>query len=119
MFSTSTKLPSLIASCFSALTLKASTTRSGALVRHAPLLNRREAVGKVRHCHGDLHLRNIYLSGRTPQLFDCIFVAIPEAEVFHLHLNAMSSIMLRLRAEMNVEVDQGVAWHEASPGSAA
>jgi aminoglycoside phosphotransferase family enzyme/predicted kinase len=43
-----------------------------ALARYAPLLNRREAAGKVRRCHGDLHLRNIYLSGQTPELFDCI-----------------------------------------------
>jgi aminoglycoside phosphotransferase family enzyme/predicted kinase len=43
-----------------------------ALARHAPLLDRREAAGKVRRCHGDLHLRNICLLGGEPRLFDCI-----------------------------------------------
>ncbi len=38
----------------------------------AELLDRRRAAGKVRHCHGDLHLRNIcHLDGK-PTLFDCL-----------------------------------------------
>ena len=28
--------------------------------------------GKVRRCHGDLHLRNICLLDGEPRLFDCI-----------------------------------------------
>lgn len=43
-----------------------------ALSRHAALLDRREAAGKVRRCHGDLHLRNIFLMDGEPTLFDCI-----------------------------------------------
>lgn len=43
-----------------------------ALRRHAALLDRREAAGKVRRCHGDLHLRNICLLDGEPCLFDCI-----------------------------------------------
>jgi aminoglycoside phosphotransferase family enzyme/predicted kinase len=43
-----------------------------ALARHAVLLDRREAAGKVRRCHGDLHLRNIVLIDGAPRLFDCI-----------------------------------------------
>ncbi len=42
------------------------------LARHAGLLDRREAAGKVRRCHGDLHLRNICLLDGEPRLFDCI-----------------------------------------------
>jgi len=38
----------------------------------APLLERRRAAGKVRECHGDLHLRNICLIDGAPTLFDCI-----------------------------------------------
>ena len=38
----------------------------------ATLLDKREAVGKVRRCHGDLHLRNIFLRDGHPCLFDCI-----------------------------------------------
>ncbi|MBV8506669.1 MAG: AAA family ATPase, partial [Alphaproteobacteria bacterium] len=36
------------------------------------LLDRRRATGKVRHCHGDLHLRNICLLDGEPTLFDCL-----------------------------------------------
>jgi aminoglycoside phosphotransferase family enzyme/predicted kinase len=43
-----------------------------ALKLHAGLLDRRERSGKVRRCHGDLHLRNICLFGGMPRLFDCI-----------------------------------------------
>jgi aminoglycoside phosphotransferase family enzyme/predicted kinase len=42
------------------------------LDRHSRLLDQREAAGKVRRCHGDLHLRNIVLIGGDPKLFDCI-----------------------------------------------
>lgn len=43
-----------------------------ALSRHAAVLDRRESAGKVRRCHGDLHLRNICLLDDEPCLFDCI-----------------------------------------------
>ena len=42
------------------------------LERHAALLDRRADGGKVRRCHGDLHLRNICLWRGRPTLFDCI-----------------------------------------------
>src|SRR5690606_16532161 len=38
----------------------------------APLLDARRADGKVRHCHGDLHLRNVCMVDGVPTLFDCI-----------------------------------------------
>jgi len=38
----------------------------------AALLDRRRTAGKVRHCHGDLHLRNICLYDGKPTLFDCL-----------------------------------------------
>ena len=43
-----------------------------AFERLAPLLDRRRASGKVRRCHGDLHLRNICLVDGKPTLFDPI-----------------------------------------------
>ncbi|MGX8012423.1 bifunctional aminoglycoside phosphotransferase/ATP-binding protein [Mesorhizobium sp. ORM8.1] len=43
-----------------------------ALARHAGLLDRREATGRVRRCHGDLHLRNVCVFDGEPRLFDCI-----------------------------------------------
>ena len=49
----------------------------GALFQHwlgrsGALLDKRMAAGFVRHCHGDLHLRNICLIEGAPTLFDCI-----------------------------------------------
>jgi aminoglycoside phosphotransferase family enzyme/predicted kinase len=38
----------------------------------AALLERRREAGRVRRCHGDLHLRNICLLDGEPTLFDCI-----------------------------------------------
>ncbi len=43
-----------------------------ALASAAPLLDRRQRLGKVRHCHGDLHLRNICMFEGHPAPFDCL-----------------------------------------------
>jgi aminoglycoside phosphotransferase family enzyme/cytidylate kinase len=43
-----------------------------ALDTHAPLMNARKAAGWVRHCHGDLHLGNIFVNDGEPTPFDCI-----------------------------------------------
>jgi hypothetical protein len=40
--------------------------------RHAALLDARAAGGKVRLCHGDMHLRNVVLLDGKPTLFDAI-----------------------------------------------
>lgn len=45
---------------------------AGALDRMAALLEERRRGGQVRHCHGDLHLRNIVLLDGVPTLFDGI-----------------------------------------------
>src|SRR5262249_27087914 len=42
------------------------------LANVAGLLELRRAAGKVRRCHGDLHLRNVCLLEGRPVLFDCI-----------------------------------------------
>jgi aminoglycoside phosphotransferase family enzyme/predicted kinase len=42
----------------------------GELERRGALLDERRASGFVRHCHGDLHLRNIVLLDGRPTLFD-------------------------------------------------
>ena len=42
------------------------------LARLAPLLEARARGGYVRHCHGDLHLRNIVEIDGAPVLFDAI-----------------------------------------------
>ncbi|MGH7092254.1 MAG: phosphotransferase, partial [Stellaceae bacterium] len=40
--------------------------------RIGAVLDRRRAAGKVRRCHGDLHLRNICVLDARPVLFDCL-----------------------------------------------
>jgi aminoglycoside phosphotransferase family enzyme/predicted kinase len=42
------------------------------LASHRRLLDQRRADGCVRHCHGDLHLRNIVLLDPGPTLFDAV-----------------------------------------------
>ncbi len=39
---------------------------------HGLLLQTRRLTGFVRHCHGDMHLRNIFMEDGEPVLFDCI-----------------------------------------------
>lgn len=46
--------------------------QSAELARVAPLIEARREAGFVRHCHGDLHLRNIVLLDDRPVLFDGI-----------------------------------------------
>jgi hypothetical protein len=42
------------------------------LARRRDLLEERRRSGRVRHCHGDLHLGNIVLLEGCPVLFDCL-----------------------------------------------
>lgn len=42
------------------------------LSRLSDLINRRRDTGYIRHCHGDLHLRNIVLLEGRPVPFDCV-----------------------------------------------
>ena len=44
----------------------------GAIAANAALIEARRAAGKVRRCHGDLHLGNICLLDGEPTLFDCL-----------------------------------------------
>jgi aminoglycoside phosphotransferase family enzyme/predicted kinase len=44
----------------------------GAIAANAALIEARRAAGKVRRCHGDLHLANICLFDGEPTLFDCL-----------------------------------------------
>jgi aminoglycoside phosphotransferase family enzyme/predicted kinase len=44
----------------------------GELAQHGNLIDERRVAGKVRRCHGDLHLRNICLVDGRPVLFDCV-----------------------------------------------
>ncbi|PWV59070.1 hypothetical protein C7443_11268 [Plasticicumulans acidivorans] len=42
------------------------------LERIQPALRRRKAEGRIRECHGDLHLGNMILAGDEVTIFDCI-----------------------------------------------
>lgn len=50
--------------------LRAWTERQFILL--APLMNARKRAGRVRECHGDLHLANMVLMDGHVRLFDCI-----------------------------------------------
>ncbi|WP_440186536.1 AAA family ATPase [Bordetella sp.] len=43
-----------------------------ACLAHSQLLDERASRGKVRRCHGDLHLANICVMAGRPVLFDCL-----------------------------------------------
>jgi predicted kinase len=51
------------------------------LARVGAVLDTRRAEGKVRRCHGDLHLRNICLYDGKPLIFDCIEFSEPIASI--------------------------------------
>ncbi|HYH19730.1 MAG TPA: AAA family ATPase [Azospirillum sp.] len=55
-----------------AVVARLAALSGAALERHGGLLETRRAGGFVRHCHGDLHLRNIVLLDGRPTLFDGI-----------------------------------------------
>ncbi len=63
----------------------------------AILLDRRRAEGKVRHCHGDLHLRNICLLDGKPTLFDGIEFSDDIADIDVLYDLAFLLMDLRHR----------------------
>lgn len=58
---------------FDATKVAALDARSRAVyAQHGGLLAARARDGFVRHCHGDLHLRNICMIDGAPVLFDCL-----------------------------------------------
>jgi aminoglycoside phosphotransferase family enzyme/predicted kinase len=71
------RLAAAIAGNFAACPADARAARLRALfderlARHAVLLADRAAAGRVRDCHGDLHLANLCLWQGEPLPFDCI-----------------------------------------------
>lgn len=73
-----------------------------AFERVAPLLDRRAAEGQAKHCHGDLHLRNICLIDGEPTLFDGIefnplFACI---DVLYDLAYFLSDLIIRDRADL-------------------
>ncbi len=76
-----------------------------AFERVRPLLEARERAGKVRRCHGDLHLGNIVLIDDKPMLFDAIEFdpKIATSDVFYdLAFLLMDLIERGLRGSANI-----------------
>jgi aminoglycoside phosphotransferase family enzyme/predicted kinase len=63
----------------------------------APLLDRRRDQGRVRHCHGDLHLRNIIVHNGHAVLFDAIEFDPAFAEIDVLYDLAFVAMDLEFR----------------------
>jgi uncharacterized protein len=64
---------SIAARVFNAEEITALTRESrGALAKITSSLDSRRDSGKVRQCHGDLHLRNVVLWHGKPTPFDCV-----------------------------------------------
>ena len=68
-----------------------------AIARLSPLLDRRQALGFVRHCHGDLHLGNVTLIDGRPVIFDCVEFSDEIACIDILYDLAFLLMDLRLR----------------------
>lgn len=47
------------------------------LLRLQPRIEERRAAGRIRECHGDLHLGNMTLAGERIQVFDCLEFSPP------------------------------------------
>lgn len=92
-----------------------------ALDSAVPTMDARLAAGFVRHCHGDLHLRNVCLVDGAPTLFDALefdnSLAITDVmydlayvlmDLLHRDLRAAACLLLNRYLEMT-EDDAGLA----------
>jgi len=89
-----------------------------AVARAGPILDARRDEGRVRHCHGDLHLRNIFLYAGRATLFDAIEfsdffadidvlydLAFLIMDLDHQNLRGLASILLN--RYLDVTADSG------------
>jgi aminoglycoside phosphotransferase family enzyme/predicted kinase len=67
--------------CDSSRVKRLTETTRRALGSCIVLLGERSRAGFVRHCHGDLHLRNIFLDNGRPTLFDAIEFSAALADI--------------------------------------
>ncbi len=88
----------------------------------APLLDRRARAGRVRHCHGDLHLANIAMIDGTPVPFDCLEfdaelatidvlydLAFLLMDLWHRDLPGLASRLFNHYLDLSAEDEQGIA----------
>ncbi len=85
-----------------------------ALARVAALLDARAAAGCVRHCHGDLHLRNIVLLDGVPTPFDALEFSPRMATIDMLYDLAFLLMDLVHRARHDLANAALNAWLEES-----
>jgi predicted kinase len=91
------------------------------LMRCRSMLEERRAAGRVRRCHGDLHLRNICLVDGQPTLFDAIEfnetltridvlydVAFLVMDLDHRHLRPFANVVLNAYMDASAD-DAGLA----------
>jgi uncharacterized protein len=84
----------------------------------APLLDTRRSAGKVKRCHGDLHLGNICMFKGQPTLFDCIEfnddiacidvlydVAFLIMDLWHRNLKGEANVVFNRYLDMTDEAD--------------
>ena len=84
------------------LATKVPTWRSAAQAAraaHTALIERRARLGRVRRCHGDLHLGNVVMLGDRPTPFDAIEFneAIASIDVLYDLALALSDLLMRGR----------------------
>ncbi|MCW3837425.1 AAA family ATPase [Sphingomonas canadensis] len=92
------------------------------LARHAALLDARAAAGRVRHCHGDLHLANIALIDGEPVPFDCLEfdealattdilydLAFALMDLWHRGLHAEANALFNRYLDLSALDEDGVA----------
>ncbi len=70
--------------------------------RWVRLIDRRQSFGRVRRCHGDLHLGNIVLIGERPTPFDAIEFneAIASIDVLYDLALTLSGLLLREQRQL-------------------
>ncbi len=86
--------------------------------RRRPLLDARQREGKVRRCHGDLHLRNIVEIDGEPVLFDCLEfdeematidilydLAFLVMDLWHRDLRALANLLFNRYLDASIAVD--------------
>ncbi|MAM76602.1 MAG: hypothetical protein CMO29_22660 [Tistrella sp.] len=101
-----------------------------AFAAHAALLETRGRIGRVRHGHGDLHLRNIVLIDGRPTAFDCIEfdddLAITDVlydlaflimDLLHRNRPAAAAAVFNRYLDAGPQDDAGAA-HDRGPGLA-
>lgn len=87
----------------------------------SPLLDRRGRRGRVRHCHGDLHLANIAMIDGAPMPFDCLEfdpalactdvlydLAFLIMDLWHRDLRGAANLVFNRYIDMSAEDEGGV-----------